>query len=71
MQNPDETEAFLASKGLNTIRFKAFAFESREEGSAYQECVARFELAINGSVADLAAILPDVEKAFGEWSSHD
>ena len=71
MQSRGETEALLATQGLNTMRFKAFCFESRDADSPYHACMDRFEKAMNGSVPDLPAVLPDVEKAFNEWRNHE
>ena len=71
MQSQDEIGALLASKAFNTMRFKAFVFESREADSPHHGCMERFEQATSGGVDDVAAVLPEVEKAFKEWLSHD
>lgn len=80
MEPAQENHKLLASKGLTTVRFKAFLLESRDPEATYHSHAKRYEAAIldvqfhprEAAVqTELAAAVKEVEKAYKQWREAD
>jgi hypothetical protein len=76
MEPTQEFQKLLASKGLTTVRFKAFLLESRDPDAAFHSQAKRYEAAVldlqfhpreTKTQGEFVAAVKEVEQAYEAW----